>query len=310
VARSLNKKRAESGQSLVEFALLLPIMLLVLLGAVNLGLAIRAQLQLAQVTQQGAQYLVHHAAYSEADAATSTNSTCPGLATYSKLETYMSGLSSYQLTPLEVCVAPGTSSIAVNGTTSLVQQDTVTVHYPFHLIFPMIGALSVGMLSNGNINLGATASTIAATHQVGAMTMCTVGTGNKRQPGNNCPDVNFKVTGSGANNGYHEILWKPPVEATSLGLPLWYCVQRTWYDTNHVATTTTYLTAKNFASVNALGCVSARPSTNILYPGYFYFVDNDTSFESSLGTGGLQYSVSAIQANGLLSKPAYVWTVF
>src|SRR5262249_29735929 len=59
---------ARGGQSLVELALILPILLIIMLGALNLGLAIRAQLQLAQLSQQAAQYLVHHPTYSDADA--------------------------------------------------------------------------------------------------------------------------------------------------------------------------------------------------------------------------------------------------
>ncbi|HXT37073.1 MAG TPA: TadE/TadG family type IV pilus assembly protein, partial [Chloroflexota bacterium] len=138
---------------MAEFALILPIILIILLGMVNVALAIRAQIQLAQVAQQAVQYLVHHPDY--------------GYPTDSNLVAYMNTLSSYQFdtsaTQNEVSVTPSPLTITVDGQPFTVLQDTVTIDYPFVLLFPMIGSLSVGGLNLGSIHLGARASSIVAT---------------------------------------------------------------------------------------------------------------------------------------------------
>jgi Flp pilus assembly protein TadG len=301
MASSLNKKRAESGQSLVEFALLLPIMLLVLLGAVNLGLAIRAQLQLAQVTQQAAQYLVHHPF--AGDPSTSCDIPPDTTLRYCTLVAYMNGLSSYHLNPLEVSLTVGTSSIPVASTTSLVQQDTISVHYPFPLIFPMIGALSVGMLSNGSINLGATASTVAGSHAVGSLTVCAV-------ESNSCPDLPYVPAGTtGANPGTHEIYWTPPVEASSISLPLKYCVRRVYVDIS--SSTFTLISSppfyydQTFPRFYSNGCVTAGNSNLSTPQNPVLFFTDDFNLGPTRAAG-IQYTVNAIQANGMLSDQASV----
>jgi Flp pilus assembly protein TadG len=295
--RSLGaSKRAESGQSMVEFALILPIILIVMLGVANLGLAIRGQLQLAQVSQEAAQYLVHHPSWAEPD----TPLTNPP--TYSKLVNYMNTLSSYQLTPLEVHLTVGSSTVL----TSTVQQDTVTINYPFPLIFPMVGKLSVGTLHGGTVKLGATASTIAETHPPSASTFspnpCVMvdtykNNGNvKNANTNNCPDLP-----DSQQVGSVELMWQPPTEASFV--PLHYCIERVTPSEDDL-----YYSDSNsgFPSLNNLGCVAAKQSTYTSTGASspdLYFIDdnNDNNHMGYTGTPPL-YSVRAIQQNGLTSE--------
>ena len=66
----------KQGQSLTELALLLPILLLSLLGAGNLGFALQQQTSLTQVTQQAAQYLLANPAPTTCGLTTNNYQTC------------------------------------------------------------------------------------------------------------------------------------------------------------------------------------------------------------------------------------------
>lgn len=50
----------QSGQSLVEFALLFPVLLLILLGAIDLGRAFNAYVTITNASREGARYGVTH----------------------------------------------------------------------------------------------------------------------------------------------------------------------------------------------------------------------------------------------------------
>lgn len=396
-ARAVIAPRFEHrGQSMTEFALVLPALLILALGALNVGLAIRAQLQLAQVAQQAAQYLVHHPEYGDADtylvtlsgagggtftlttsggsgggttspALSSTVSaatvqselaalpnvgtgnvtvTSPGAGgpftvtfggtatvsgltadgsslhpaaatvtaaptTYDKLVTYMNTLSSYQLTPLEVTLSKGTSTLSsasCSSTNNCVQQDTITVNYPFPLVFPLLGRLSVGSLRNGALHLGATASTIAATHPVNSVTACTVVIGSHK--------AGCSLIHSGPTNGWTEIDWSPPIEATTLSLPLWYCIERAYW-TNPPPTPSTLVDTKYYpgtkangnalpsASVNQQNCVAGLAGSG----SQLSFVDpgpSSTGWNGKVGPKGRYYIITVEQLNGLQSPPVQV----
>jgi hypothetical protein len=153
---------AQQGQSLVELALLLPILLLVLLGAVNLGLILHTDTALAQVTQQATSYLLAHPA--------DPNSTIPvidpsnqsaqhcsddyAFCTELVVANYLNA-HGYSCKPL-IASASCNVGVQFSLTNSGVQMDTLTVSEPATLIVPYPSWLHVGSLS-------ATASTIAAT---------------------------------------------------------------------------------------------------------------------------------------------------
>ena len=269
-----------AGQSFVEFALALPVVLIIIIGTLNLGLAIRAQLQLAQVAQQAAQYLVHHPDYADPD---------PVTGNYTKLLTYINSLSSYQLTPLEINLTAGTSLIQVTGGyTATVQQDTVTINYPFRLIMPLAGKLAVGSLNNGTLGLGAKASTVAASHPVSGVSVCG-------------PSPSTACSPTLSPSYAHKITWTPPVEATSIGLPLWYCIDRTYQDANSTPAfhDDIIFNAPSFPAVNGLGCITGTASGSQLY-----FIDPTNYTSANINQQqGLFYTITTIQRNGLQSPP-------
>jgi Flp pilus assembly protein TadG len=276
VARSPNKKKAESGQSLVEFALFVPILLFLLLAVVNFGLAIRAHLQLAQLAQQGAQYLVHH----------------PDQATSANMTTYLNGLSSYQLTSSQVAVTVGTSSIQAGSSTSTVQQDTVKITYPFQVSFPMAGRFSLGMLQSGSINIGATASTIAATDPVTNVHVC------GPAPDATCSPALNKAW-------YHQITWDRPLEAEPagsvprIGLSIAkYCI--TAYITEYQVTPPRFISLP----VAPVPCIDPpSSSTGQTYIDQWDYYKQDPSTPTQLAATGtfIYYSVVAEQYNGVQS---------
>lgn len=190
-----------AGQSLTEFAIILPPILLLLLIAGNVGLAIRAHIAITEVTQQMAEHLVHNP--SDASSA--------GLAAWASANQVST---SYPLTASEITVTVNAQTYTVGSASSVVQVDTVSVDYPFPLIAPFLRSVSFGALRSGAIHLGTLATTIAATSN--APTSVSVnpqasGTSSCTAPG---------VTGQ------HTVCWSAP--SNSLGLTLAYCVYRTY----------------------------------------------------------------------------------
>jgi Flp pilus assembly protein TadG len=54
-------KKAKSGQGLVEFALVLPVLLLLIIGVLDFGAAFFVKVQLENSAREGANYMVYHA---------------------------------------------------------------------------------------------------------------------------------------------------------------------------------------------------------------------------------------------------------
>ena len=50
------QRRSQRGQSLVEFALVLPILLILVLGIVDFGMGLRAYVTLTNATREGARF--------------------------------------------------------------------------------------------------------------------------------------------------------------------------------------------------------------------------------------------------------------
>jgi hypothetical protein len=141
----------QSGQSLVELVLLVPIVVLALLGVANLGLAVRAQTDLAQVTQQGAQYLFRHPV-------TSPSSCTASFTQYSACTD--AALASY----LDNAGFPNSTVTTTFGSTSTgVLYETFSVSYGFALYMPVWSPINVGALHGNIVDLGAEETTIAAT---------------------------------------------------------------------------------------------------------------------------------------------------
>jgi hypothetical protein len=136
------------GQSLTELALALPILLLFLLGAINLGLALRAQTSLTQATQQAAQYLMNHPPAT----CTSGGTNDPCIEADAIVSTYLKN---------------GFDGASAQVSFSLTAQGNALAHvnasYSFPVIMPIADKLNAGPLRNGFVTIGANADTIMAT---------------------------------------------------------------------------------------------------------------------------------------------------
>jgi Flp pilus assembly protein TadG len=278
------------GQSLVEFTIVAPIICMILLGVANVGLAVRAQLELAQVTQQAVQSLVYNPSY--------------GNTSNGALLAYMNNISSYPLSPLQITVITGTTTL--NDGTTKVMQDTVSVQYPFNLVVPMGGLLSVGMLHKGAIALGARESSLVSTSAPSPSSydsgMACVVTST-----NDCPDASWTGGSKVRCRGCVEVLWQPPSEATNPGVQLDYCLERQYVNpvTGDYAHDLYYSDAHSgFAAVNNLECVTAQQSTTVIDGSVpeMYFLDDNGVTGGYPGPTYPAYSVVALQRDGLASK--------
>ena len=144
-------RRDGRGQSLTELSLAMPIVLLFLLGAVNLGLALRSQTSLSQATQQAAQYLIHHPSVNCTSA-----STCAA-ADASVVQNYLA-VNGYPNAAANVSFSQTTTQ---TSTQSLLATIGVTSSFP--VVMPLANLINSGPLHNGSVTLGASADTIMAT---------------------------------------------------------------------------------------------------------------------------------------------------
>lgn len=108
-----NKK----GQAMVEFAVILPILLLLVMGIIEFGLIFNAYLTIQNASREGARYGITGA--SDADIVSLVRSDC----------------SSLQSTYLTVNVAPAEGSR--NSGDTLV----ISVSYSYHMVTPIISSL-------------------------------------------------------------------------------------------------------------------------------------------------------------------------
>jgi Flp pilus assembly protein TadG len=167
------------GQSLTELALTLPVVLLFLLGAANLGLALRAHTSLTQATQQAAQFLIHHPSVN----CTTVNNCAAANAAVVQQYMAANGFSNTTAT-VGFSLLPSSSLLA-----------TINVSSPYPVVMPLAGALNIGPLHNGSLTLGANADTIMATSA----------------------PLNLTVTADMTNTGFL-LTWKAPVNPTSAPL--------------------------------------------------------------------------------------------
>jgi hypothetical protein len=55
-SRGASKRRSERGQSLVEFAFVIPLLVILVFGIIDFGMALRAYITVTQATREGARY--------------------------------------------------------------------------------------------------------------------------------------------------------------------------------------------------------------------------------------------------------------
>lgn len=161
--------RTQRGQSLTELALFIPVLILFVLGAANFGLALRADTDLTQVTQQAAQYLVNHPADPAGHASTGPScSAAYAQCTADEVAAYL-GLHGFATASVGVSFA-----LTPDG----VQKDLISVNYSFHLALPVPGMVSAGPLRGSTLAMSATAATIATTAAPTGVQVTAVGTGS------------------------------------------------------------------------------------------------------------------------------------
>ncbi|TQJ33285.1 TadE/TadG family type IV pilus assembly protein [Arthrobacter sp. SLBN-122] len=80
------RNRNEEGAAAVEFALILPVLLLILIGIIEFSLAFNAQLSLNQAAREGARYMAIH--NSTGDASTAASNAAGRLAPASVTTTF------------------------------------------------------------------------------------------------------------------------------------------------------------------------------------------------------------------------------
>ena len=128
----LSFRKSEQGQELVEFALVLPLLLLILFGAVDLGRVFHAQITIANAARVGARFGMNW------------NWTKPGgytaIIDKARAEAANSGI-----TPTDIEVIPDCGSCASRD------ELTVIVRYPFQLVFGGIVGLPNITLESGAV---------------------------------------------------------------------------------------------------------------------------------------------------------------
>ena len=133
--------RTERGQSLVEFALVIPVLIILVFGIIDFGLALRAYISVTQATREGARFA---AVGNDAGTFTSGGSgQCNGTTTTTvvgKVCSTMNGLSLSDLSSVSVTYPTGKTS----G-----QSVRVSAQYHYDYITPVDAILNA--LSGGSV---------------------------------------------------------------------------------------------------------------------------------------------------------------
>lgn len=133
-ASGREKRRAgEGGQSLVEFALGLVVLLLLIFGIIDFGRAAFARNAVASMAREGARYAIVHPAASEADIATVAKAAVVGL---------------------------DDDELEINVTNPDAYTVQVEVVYTFHVLTPLVGQFIEGSLDEGIVLRGCSIMTI------------------------------------------------------------------------------------------------------------------------------------------------------
>jgi Flp pilus assembly protein TadG len=148
------------GQALVEFALIVPVLMLILVIAIDFGRLFFSYIEVSNAAREGANYAAAHAADSPFDAATyTTGVTAAALGeTNAQAQRGEGGLQVVGFTVLS-CFNPTAPATPINCSTAtnsggIGDQVSVSVRQPFTFFTPLIGGFFGGQL---NISSSATA---------------------------------------------------------------------------------------------------------------------------------------------------------
>jgi Flp pilus assembly protein TadG len=136
------------GQSLVEFAVVLPVFLLILSGILDFGFLLYSRMSVISATREGARVAVDAPKTSIVPATQATlQGRIPGLVRTRVTDAASGGLDTGALVTDVVCVDKATGTCAFNGSAEAGDSVKVTVHYPYHSIFPLLFGQTIEMSS-------------------------------------------------------------------------------------------------------------------------------------------------------------------
>lgn len=141
----MSAHNGRKGQALAEFAIVLPVMLVLLLGALDLGRVFYAQITITNAAKEGALLASRGGTYVAGGNCSSTNTVMCAVLTEAK-----GGF--VEVDKTKVTQLPS-ANIACPSTASAESTVSVTVQAPFGLLTPLIGSI----LGGQGMTLSATA---------------------------------------------------------------------------------------------------------------------------------------------------------
>jgi len=139
--RSVCERRGEAAQSLVEFSLILPVLLILVFGVIDFGMGLRAYISVSQATREGARYAsVGNAAGTFTAGGTGECNGSTKTTTVGKVCSTLDGLKLANISSVSVTYPNGQSP----G-----NSVHVSMNYSYHYITPLkalIGFFSAGSL--------------------------------------------------------------------------------------------------------------------------------------------------------------------
>ena len=148
-ARRSRRRPRTRGQALVEFAVVLPVFLLILSGILDFGFLLYSRMTVISATREGARVAID-APKTHSNPATQAmlQGRIPGLVQQRVTDAAAGGLNTGDLVVATVCVDKlAGGSCAFNGSAEAGDSVKVTVTYPYHSIFPLLFGQTIDMSS-------------------------------------------------------------------------------------------------------------------------------------------------------------------
>lgn len=186
----------KSGQSLTELALIMPLCMITIAVAADMGLALREQTTLTQRVQQAAEHVMHH----------------PADATAGWFASYLSTLGPDTINAGEVSISYQAVGLDPSTNQPTAQQAIIRIAHPFPLVAPVGKVFKLASIQGNTVSLGTNASIIAATQAPASFTVAS-GSSSTSPSGNAC-------SSGTVYGGYTDtVTWTRPVEADGSALP-------------------------------------------------------------------------------------------
>ena len=123
ISKGMSKRRHQRGQSLVEFALVLPLFLLILAAIVDFGMGLATTITISNAAREGARLGVVNPSPTAIEA---------------RVRSVASGVDGTRLSVSTACLTPsGSSWVACSGTWAQGDSMIVRVDYDYHVIWPL-----------------------------------------------------------------------------------------------------------------------------------------------------------------------------